>query len=79
MLKYCCIVLIVEQDICGINVLINFNFEEPKKLKEESKESAVVFLGDNIYPVGMPYKRHKDRDKSDDSSSGPLEIDTAEG
>ncbi len=32
-----------------------------KELKDASKESTALFLGDNIYPEGMPKKGHKQR------------------
>jgi len=32
-----------------------------KELSKASKKSTVIFLGDNIYPKGLPKKGHKDR------------------
>jgi len=36
-----------------------------EKLKSETKQSSIIFLGDNIYPNGMPKKGKKGREKSE--------------
>jgi len=36
-----------------------------KKLKNETDKSAIIYLGDNIYPKGMPKKNSKDRAKAE--------------
>lgn len=35
------------------------------KLKTEGKNTSLLYLGDNIYPLGMPPKGHKDRDDAE--------------
>ncbi len=48
-----------------------------EKLKNETKKSAVIFLGDNIYPNGMPNKDKKnkeERKKAEKSLDAQLDI-----
>lgn len=36
-----------------------------KKLQQMGEKSAVVFLGDNIYPHGLPQKKHRKREQAE--------------
>ncbi|MGK7393213.1 MAG: BamA/TamA family outer membrane protein [Candidatus Cyclobacteriaceae bacterium M3_2C_046] len=45
-----------------------------EKLEEAGSNSAVVFLGDNIYPIGLPEKSHPLREISEKKLLAQLEI-----
>src|SRR5690606_27634251 len=32
-----------------------------KRLKQQDEEALLIFLGDNIYPAGLPHNSHPDR------------------
>jgi hypothetical protein len=48
-----------------------------QKLDKEDKNSSLFYLGDNIYPLGMPPKDHKDRAEAEASLNSQLAL--AEG
>ncbi len=43
-----------------------------EQVKEDPKNSTVVFLGDNIYPKGMPEPGNKDREEAESIMTGML-------
>ncbi len=43
-----------------------------EQLDKESTNSAIVFLGDNIYPKGMPEKGHEERPDAEKAIDGQL-------
>ena len=45
-----------------------------KQLGEEGKESAIIFLGDNIYPKGMPGKGQPSRKEAEAILSSQLDV-----
>lgn len=45
-----------------------------KRLKKADSASTMIFLGDNIYPKGMPKKGDKDRSVAEQKLSGQLEL-----
>lgn len=45
-----------------------------KRLKKADSASTMIFLGDNIYPNGMPKKGDKDRSVAEQKLSGQLEL-----
>ena len=45
-----------------------------KQLEAENEQSAVVFLGDNIYPKGLPEKGHPSRKQAEDILISQLEV-----
>jgi predicted phosphodiesterase len=45
-----------------------------KKLATETQQSAIIYLGDNIYPNGLPKKNSKKRKKSEEIIDAQLEI-----
>src|SRR6056297_1825308 len=47
----------------------SFKFLEGQ-LKKSGKQSAVIFLGDNIYPSGMPDSTAKDRSRAENIPEG---------
>ncbi|KGO94331.1 metallophosphoesterase [Flavobacterium subsaxonicum] len=46
------------------------------KLATESKNATLLYLGDNIYPLGMPPEGHKDRKEAEASLNSQLEMAT---
>ncbi len=44
------------------------------ELQQYGKEASVVFLGDNIYPAGLPKKSHEDREKAEQRLNVQLDI-----
>lgn len=45
-----------------------------KQLDAAGEKSAVIFLGDNIYPAGLPDKGHKQREKAEIAIEGQMDI-----
>lgn len=43
-------------------------------LSKEEKSTTILFLGDNIYPNGMPKKEHKQRKKAEQSINNQLDL-----
>lgn len=60
-----------EPDIQGKDAVLN---SLSAKLKQKGKKSAVVFLGDNIYPRGLVDLEHPDRKQSEERLSAQLDI-----
>lgn len=44
------------------------------KLQKEDKNTTLLYLGDNIYPLGMPPKEHKDRKEAEASLNSQLAL-----
>jgi hypothetical protein len=44
------------------------------KLQKEDKNTTLLYLGDNIYPLGMPVKDHKGRKEAEASLNSQLEL-----
>ena len=45
-----------------------------QKLGKEDKNSSLLYLGDNIYPLGMPPKDHEDRKEAEASLNSQLAL-----
>ncbi|MEX2604666.1 MAG: metallophosphoesterase [Gracilimonas sp.] len=45
-----------------------------QKIDQASEQSAIVFLGDNLYPDGLPPETHASRKKIEDKLSGQLNV-----
>lgn len=59
----------------NLNLEQNFLFQHLKKaLDNEKQESSIVFLGDNIYPAGLPSKKKGNRDKAEGIIDEQLDI-----
>ncbi len=43
-------------------------------LQKEANPTSVTFLGDNIYPAGLPKKKHKDRDLAEDILEAQMKV-----
>ena len=43
-------------------------------IKNETKKSTVIFLGDNVYPRGIPKKEHKEREAAENSINEQLDV-----
>ncbi len=44
------------------------------RIRRSGKNSAVIFLGDNIYPLGLPTKENPERSKMEGKLSPQLEV-----
>lgn len=55
----------------GVNIVTQAVGE---KLKTANKQNALIYLGDNIYPVGMPKKGKKKRNLAEDIIDAQLKI-----
>jgi len=50
------------------------------QVKKAGKDASIIFLGDNIYPKGMPPEEHKDRSDAERSILGQLKaVEDTEG
>ena len=56
-----------QKDLTAVDLLENH-------LKNETKKSTVIFLGDNVYPRGIPSKDHKERENAENSIQEQLNI-----